>query len=54
MTFSTMNNVYEQHKVMLIGEGFNESITFEGLPGDLEDELRIGDCVVGKAKAVTF
>ena len=54
LTFSTMNNVYEQHKVMLIGEGFSESITFEGLPDDLEDELRIGDCVVGRAKAVSF
>ena len=38
----------------LQGEGFNESITFEGLPEELEDELRIGDCVIGKAKAATF
>ena len=54
LTFSTMNNVFEQHKVWLIGEGFNESITFEGLPDDLEDELIIGDCIIGKAKAATF
>lgn len=49
-----MNNVFEQHKVWLIGEGFNESITFEGLPKDLEDELAIGDCIIGKAKAATY
>ena len=54
LTFSTMNNVFEQHKVWLIGEGFNESITFEGLPEDMEDELLIGDCIIGKAKAATF
>jgi len=54
LTFSTMNNVFEQHKVWLIGEGFNESITFEGLPKDLEDELVIGDCIIGKAKAATY
>ena len=39
---------------MLMGEGFNESITFEGLPEDMEDELLIGDCIIGKAKAATF
>jgi len=39
---------------MLIGEGFEESVTFEGLPEGLEDELNVGDCVIGKAKAVTF
>ena len=54
LTFSTMNNVFEQHRVMLMGEGFNESITFEGLPEDMEDELLIGDCIIGKAKAATF
>jgi len=54
LTFSTMNNVFEQHKVLLVGEGFNETITFEGLPDDLEDELNIGDCIIGKAKAATF
>jgi len=49
-----MHNVYEQHKVLLCGEGFNENITFEALPNNMEDELLIGDCVIGKAKAVTF
>lgn len=54
LTFVTMNNMYEQHKVWLTGEGFQENIIFEGLPNGTEDELHIGDCVIGKAKAVTF
>lgn len=54
LTFQTLNNVFEQHKVMLVGEGFSESITFENLPENSEDELKIGDCVIGKAKAVSF
>lgn len=54
LTFQTLNNVFEQHKVLLVGEGFQESVTFENLPQNLEDELRIGDCVIGKAKAVSF
>lgn len=36
---------------MLVGEGFSENITFEGLPEDYEDELHVGDCVIGKARA---
>lgn len=39
---------------MIIGEGYVENVTFEGLPESLEDELRFGDCVVNKPKAVTF
>jgi hydrocephalus-inducing protein len=34
LTFSTLNNPYEQHKVMISGEGYSESVTFEGLPDD--------------------
>jgi hypothetical protein len=54
LNFSTLNNLFEQHKVLLQGEGFNESIIFEGLPNGSEDELHIGDCVIGKARAVQF
>jgi len=54
LTFATMNNLFEQHKVMLTGEGFQENIIFEGLPNGSEDELTVGDCVIGKAKAVSF
>lgn len=51
LNFSTMGNPYEQHKVMITGEGYSESVTFEGLPNE---ELAIGDCIVGKPKTVTF
>lgn len=54
LTFSTLNNPFEQHKVLLTGEGFTENIIFEGLPNGSEDDLQIGDCVIGKAKAVSF
>jgi len=46
-----LSNPYEQHKVNITGEGYSESVTFEGLP---EDELAIGDCIVGKQKTMTF
>jgi len=51
LTFTTLNNPYEQHKVMISGEGYSESLTFEGLP---DDELQIGDCIVGKSKSESF
>ena len=51
LTFTTLNNPYEQHKVMISGEGYSESVTFEGLP---DDELQIGDCIVGKQKSQSF
>ncbi len=40
--------------MVIIGEGYQEYITFEGLPENLEDELLIGDCIVNKAKSATF
>jgi len=54
LTFNTLHNPYEQHKVVVIGEGYSESITFEGLPQDMEDELIIGDAVVNKNKTSSF
>jgi hypothetical protein len=51
LTFQTMGNAYEQHKVLLQGEGYSENVTFEGLQND---ELSLGDCIVGKAKSTTF
>ena len=38
----------------LVGEGFNEAVTFENLPNNREDLLQLGDCIIEKAKAVTF
>jgi hypothetical protein len=40
--------------VLIIGEGYTENVTFEGLPENLEDELLIGDCIVNKAKSATL
>jgi len=54
LTFNTAHNPYEQHKVLIVGEGYAESITFEGLPKEMEDELLLGDCVVQRAKAEVF
>lgn len=54
LTFTTLHNPYEQHKVLIVGEGYAENVTFEGLPENLEDELIVGDCIVSKAKSVTF
>ena len=34
LTFNTLHNPYEQHKVMLVGEGYVENVTFEGVPND--------------------
>jgi hypothetical protein len=51
LTFSTMGNQYEQHRITFHGEGYSESIAFDGLP---DDELKIGDCVVGKSKSMSF
>ena len=54
LTFNTLHNPFEQHKVMIIGEGYQENVTFEGLPENMEDELLLGDCIVNKAKSATF
>lgn len=54
LTFNTLHNPYECHKVQIVGEGYTEHVTFEGLPNDLEDELQLGDCIINKAKHETF
>ena len=51
LTFSTIGNPFESQKVLISGEGYSESVTFEGLP---EDELAIGDCIVNKPKTMNF
>ena len=40
--------------MIIVGEGYTENLTFEGLPDNLEDELRIGDAIVGKQRSVHF
>lgn len=54
LTFNTQHNPFEQHKVLVVAEGYIENVTFEGLPENYEDELLIGDCIVNKAKSATF
>lgn len=49
-----MLNPYESSKIMIVGEGFFEDVTFEGLPKDLEDEIDLGDCIVNLEKRITF
>jgi len=54
MEFETKDNPYECHKVVIIAEGYQETVTFENLPEDTEDELRFGDAIVKKAKKINF
>lgn len=49
-----MHNPYERHKVLLEGEAYEESLMFEGLPDNAEDELIFGDCVVKRRKKKHF
>lgn len=52
--FETVHNPYERHKVLLEGEAYEESLMFEGLPDNAEDELAFGDCVVKRRKKKYF
>ena len=54
LNFNTLHNPYECHKVQIMGEGYIEHLTFEGLPNGLEDELVFGDCIVNKQKSISF
>ncbi len=50
----TMLNPYEQQRIRIKGEGYFESIVFEDLPQDREDEALFGDCVINKRRRVKF
>ncbi len=54
LEFETLHNPFECHKVVIQGEGYQESVTFENLPEELEDELRFGDAIVNKSKGAEF
>ena len=54
MNFSTLHNPYEQHKIIIAGEGYQESLTFEELPQDCEGEVRFGDAIVNQWKGVSI
>ena len=49
---STTSTLYDPVLVPITSNA--ESVTFEQLPNGREDLLMIGDCVIGKAKAVNF
>ena len=42
----TRDNPYENPRLIVRGEGYQEDIIFDGLPKDLEDEINFGDCVI--------
>ena len=50
----THDNPYENPKIVVVGEGYQEQIIFDGLPNDLTDEINFGDCVVNTEKKLTF
>lgn len=53
-SMTTLNNPYETSRIMAGGDAFYEELTFEGLPDDLEEEMNLGDCVVGVEKKIVF
>ena len=50
LTLNTVHNPYESQKVMLLGEGYTESVILEDLPNNTEDELDFGDCIIKHTK----
>lgn len=40
--------------MLITGEGFYEDIVFENLPNESEDEVNLGDCIIGQEKPITF
>ena len=48
------SNPYENYRVALSGEGYQEDVTFDGLPGDSLEELRIPDGPLGRPRVETF
>ena len=42
------NNPFEDYCVAMTGEGYQEDVTFDQLPDNAVDELRLPDCPVGK------
>ena len=54
ISMQTINNPYEMTKISVNGEGFYEDVTFETLPDELEDEVNLGDAVIGIDKKLVF
>lgn len=50
----THDNPYENPKIVIMGEGYQEQVIFDGLPNDLTDEISFGDCIVNTEKNIAF
>ncbi|TPX54724.1 hypothetical protein PhCBS80983_g05802 [Powellomyces hirtus] len=49
-----IDNAFEDTSVLISGEGYVDDLSFEGLPGDSETEMQLGDCFVNESKLVPF
>ncbi|KAK9824158.1 hypothetical protein WJX72_008157 [[Myrmecia] bisecta] len=54
VTIEVLQNPFERHRVAVTGECYMEDITFEGLPGEATDELRIPDCQLNSPVTIAF
>lgn len=54
VSVKVQRNPFEDYKVLLTGEGYQEDVTFDELPGNAVDELRLTDCPIGKPQQCVF
>ncbi|KAJ9512718.1 hypothetical protein QJQ45_019009 [Haematococcus lacustris] len=54
MRVKVNQNQYEDYRIAMSGEGYQEDVTFDHLPDGQLDELRLADCPVGTARQVVF
>ena len=47
-------NPFEDYGIALTGEGYQDDVTFDQLPHDALDELRLADCPVGTPHSIAF
>jgi len=50
----THDNPYENPKIVVTGEGYQEQIIFDGLPNDSTEEINFGDCIINTEKKIPF
>ena len=48
------SNPFETQTLALAGESYCEDVSFEGLPGDMDDELHFKDGPVGLSRTISF
>ncbi|KAJ3115022.1 hypothetical protein HDU96_001327 [Phlyctochytrium bullatum] len=49
-----IDNSFEDAAIQIAGEGYVDDVTFDGLPSDNDNELSLGDCMIGEMKQVAF